>query len=449
MPIPWATSACHGSRSRVTSPASIAAGQNRLPGRHEPDAGVGRVHARVQPAHEQAHVRADRVGQGAAPAEPVRRSRHRRRAARPPARRARTRRRRATSRSRASRPRREPALGEVVVGEHAPSLQLPCVVVAAEERELHRCVVLRRAVQIGQRHRHVDRAEVDVGVAGPAAGQRPPPERQRAEVGLERRHVGRPLPRPLDHRASAVERDRRGPQRRRVPTRSAAEVDDRAGRASAAEGGGVGQQARGAPALVAIGLGLVDGAVAGSSVLCPLSTGGRSWEDTDLGRFFRGGRAARRARRGSATGSHTRPPRGPAPRTSRRSSGMARGAPLRVAHADRSRPARGWTTVASCHVPPAARRKRTRSPRPQPDLEQRAVGQRAPASRSRRRASAPRASRIRRWSLRMPPSQRSGSAALRRTYSAPRGGGGSGTARSARPCDHRVGHVLGLDHALR
>ena len=66
MPTPWWTSAWRGSRSRDTSPAASAAGQNRLPGGDVADPGVRRVEAGVQAAHEQPHPGADRVGERAA-----------------------------------------------------------------------------------------------------------------------------------------------------------------------------------------------------------------------------------------------------------------------------------------------------------------------------------------------------------------------------------------------
>ena len=65
MPTPWSTERV----ARVAVARHEAGGERggpeAVPGPGEPDAGVGRVQARVEPADEQAHPGADEVGQGA------------------------------------------------------------------------------------------------------------------------------------------------------------------------------------------------------------------------------------------------------------------------------------------------------------------------------------------------------------------------------------------------
>ena len=70
--MPWARQACHGSRSRVDQAGRQRRGPVPVARGDVADAGIGRVQARVQPAHEQAHPWAHDVGQGASPGGPHR-----------------------------------------------------------------------------------------------------------------------------------------------------------------------------------------------------------------------------------------------------------------------------------------------------------------------------------------------------------------------------------------
>ena len=133
----------------------------------EPDAGVGGVLARVEPAHEQAHPGPDDVGQrcgrAVARTNPGRRTgrcRPSRSSSANPA-------PWTTSRSRSLGPRREPATGEVVVGEDVAALVAPrnSVSSTGAPTASERC---RSPSASGQ----VDRAQVDVGVARPPRDQR-------------------------------------------------------------------------------------------------------------------------------------------------------------------------------------------------------------------------------------------------------------------------------------
>ena len=274
MPMPWWRSACRGSRSRVTSPAARAAGQNRLPGRDEPDPGVGGVHARVQPAHQEPHPGADEVGQGRRPAGPDREGG----VASPAA--------SLTSSSSDEAgavqdvaqarlgPHREPPTGEVVVREDRRPRRRRRTPSARPVRRA------QRAVEVGEGHRDRSRAEVHVGVAGPAGGERRPPERERIEVGLHRQaSSGATSPGPAHHRPGGVERhDRRRPARRCTsPARTRGRWPCPAG-AGRPRASACGAEPRPSPGLVARALALVDGdggSVHGSEPASDAVLGGR------------------------------------------------------------------------------------------------------------------------------------------------------------------------------
>ena len=200
-----AASAARGSRSTVTRPAAIAAGQNRLPGPREADAGVGRVHRRVEPAHEQPHAGAHGVGQRARPhdagVQPLAGVASLQRLAR------RSRRRRAR---RAARPRSTPRTSARGSRRRATNR---CARRASNDNMRGR-VDRQRPVEIGERQR-AGRSlpHVEVARARPRGPERAAAERQRLEVGLQRHAPGA---------ASGPGRPSRTPRRARPAARAGA-----------------------------------------------------------------------------------------------------------------------------------------------------------------------------------------------------------------------------------
>ena len=72
--MPWSGGRGEG-RGRAFEAGRERGGPEAVAGRDEADAGVGGVHARVQPADQQAHPGADGVGQRRCPASPDREGR--------------------------------------------------------------------------------------------------------------------------------------------------------------------------------------------------------------------------------------------------------------------------------------------------------------------------------------------------------------------------------------
>ena len=215
------------SRSRVTTPAASAAGQNRFPGRANP-----------MPTSAEYRLGLSPQSRSRMPAPTTSGSVRRRRTStwshslRVPS----SARRSTTSRpapmrtscsSSGSQPREEPP-GEVVVRERPFALTL-------HHREVGGRVDREGVVQLHQRPRQPVTRHVQVARPRPRAAERAAPERQRLEIALDARYVGRGVARELDHRRGGVERDRRPgqiregaarrhtrdrqPPRRRAPSR--------------------------------------------------------------------------------------------------------------------------------------------------------------------------------------------------------------------------------------
>ena len=92
-------------------------------------------------------------------------------------------------------------------------------------------------MQVAEREREVDGAQVDVGVPRPPRRQRAASEREGQQVGLHPdRASGATCARASHHRQGTVEGDDRRAQRGRVPPGTRAEVDRETGGPSRAEG---------------------------------------------------------------------------------------------------------------------------------------------------------------------------------------------------------------------
>ena len=148
----------------------------------------------------------------------------------------------------------------------------------------------------------------------------------------------------------------------------------------------------------------------------------------------------------SATGSHTD------------AAALAGGADLRAGRSagPRAAPRSSRTPIepsrsrrSTRRLLPGSRRHAGGSGHGRPAAARPRAARNPPAAAGWDRPASPDPSRTRRWSLRMPPSQRSGSAALRCEVLGTSGWGRIRNRSSARPVDDRVGHLLRLDDALR